>query len=236
MELGLLEDDRRAPATGEFIPSLTPLGWELRAALEPKLKKIDLRFPPGEEGIPGTSMSEPEAVYNEVVSKALREDNAAAAVIRRVVLRMHAVQQMLGFLYHVCRSTHVERNIVYERFFKAPFVRQFMDQEGIEEATQEASRRRCPFLLNLLEAINVIKQDRSSIIVKSLVLIPALVRPYVREAEEDSIRRLYALAKAWPDNSEALSPGDLSILRELFGANFLTEDYPLKNAFFLHDL
>lgn len=235
MELGILEDDRRAPPGDTFIPALTPLGRELRAALEPSLKAVDLSFPVEGDGIPSSSMRDNEEFYNNLVRTRLTADAAAGRVIRRTILGMHAVRQMLAFLYHVARRENVPRNFIYEGFFQAPFVKQFMDQEGIEEATPEASRRRCPFLLNLLSALGVVETERQNIRVTGLVLTPDLVRPYAREAQETSTRRLRALRDAWPDKADALSPEDLSIVRELFGADLLTSRYLFQQAQFAEE-
>jgi superfamily II DNA or RNA helicase len=236
MELGILEDDRRAPPEGEFIPQLTPLGHELRAALTPYLRKADLSFPLGADGIPTTTMAENEAFYNSILRKAIDDSSTTARVIRRTVLRMRAVEQMLAFLYQICRKVTVERSYIYDNFFQAPFVRQYLDQEGIEEATPEGARHRCPFLLNLVDALGVIEQERQSVKVNSLLLIPALVRSHAREDEEAAIQRLAALEAAWPDKATSLSGEDLSILRELFGGEFLAGKYPIKTAVFLKEL
>lgn len=236
MELAILEDDRRAPPGDLFIPELTPLGRELRAALEPSLRGVDLSFPVEEDGIPSSSMRENEEFYNSLVRSRVNADPAAARVIRRTILGMHAVRQMLAFLYHVARRENVPRSFIYEGFFQAPFVKQFMDQEGIEEATPEASRRRCPFLLNLLAALGVVETERQNIRVTGLVLTADLVRPYAREAQETSAHRLRAVRDAWPDKADALPPDDLSIVRELFGADFLTPRYLFKQAQFIEEL
>jgi superfamily II DNA or RNA helicase len=236
MELGILEDDRRAPPDGEFVPELTALGHELREALAPYLRKSEMNFPMDKDGIPGTTMSENEAHFNSVPQGAITQDAKAASVIRRTALRMPAVQQMLAFLYHVCRKTEIDRSYIYKDFFETPFVRQFLDQEGIEEPTEEGARHRVPYLLNLLDAVGAIEQDHKTVKVKSLLLIPALVRPHARDEEEASIRRLVALKAAWPDKVDALPADDLSILRELFGANFLTAKYPIQKALFIKEL
>ncbi len=39
---------------------------------------------------------------------------------------------------------------------------------------------------------------------------------------------LDATQEAWPDKADTMKPGDLSVVREAFGANFLTKDYFLK--------
>ena len=102
-----------------------------------------------------------------------------------------------------------------------------MEQEGIEEATPEASKPRCPFLLNLLDALGLIESARSAITVRQLVITPDMVRPYAGKDEAHSRRRAQAMRAAWPDHPEALSAEDESILRELFGAGLFTPAYPL---------
>ena len=118
---------------------------------------------------------------------------------------------------------------LYEQFFEAPFVKQYCDQEGIEEATLSASQHRCPFLLNILDACGLIEAGRGSITVKKLALMPSLVRPHSREEEEKSVARVKAVEKAWRNHADRLNSEDLSILRELFGPTFLTDSYHLKD-------
>ncbi|CAM9920646.1 unnamed protein product, partial [Chrysoparadoxa australica] len=60
MELGLLEDDRRASSEGEFIPALTPAGRELRSVLESRLAQMDLAFPVDADGLPSSRMADDE--------------------------------------------------------------------------------------------------------------------------------------------------------------------------------
>lgn len=45
---------------------------------------------------------------------------------------------------------------------------------------------------------------------------------------KEANRRIEALQQAWPAAAEAVTSEDLSILRELFGAEFLTGQYFLK--------
>ncbi len=226
-ELGLLRDDRVTPGNEDVFPELTPLGHEVRSALLPVLRQLDLTLPPGGEGIPSSRMKESERVYNGAVRSRIDADAAAAKIIRRTILGMPAARQMLAFLYHVARRETVARSFIYENFFQTPFVQRFMEQEGIEEASPAASRRRCPFLLNLLDALGAIDSGSGDITVRQVVVTPDLVRPYAGEDEARSRNRAQAMAAAWPDRSETLSSEDLSILRELFGAEIFTPSYPL---------
>ena len=119
---------------------------------------------------------------------------------------------------------------------KAPFVPQYCDEERIEAATLSGAEHRCPFLLNILDAFDIIDAKGDEIRVKEIVLTTMLVRPHRREAEADSRKRLRKLAEAWPSSPEVLSSEDSSILSELFGPEFLTEPYYLKKLTILEDL
>ena len=131
----------------------------------------------------------------------------------------------MAFLYHVVRERNIQKNRIYTEFFTTPFVKRFCEQEGIEEATLEAAKHRCPFLLNVLEACGVITNERATISVHKLMLTPSLVQPYAREDRALTIERFEKVKAAWPYNTGVLSSEDLSIVRELFGANFLTPNY-----------
>lgn len=169
MELGILPDDRHYSKDETYTLELTLFGKKLYSTLSPTLKKLDLDFPRGDNGIPQSRMSEDELTYNAATRKFIAKKRAVRDTVFKVFLRMHAVQQMLAYLYHVCREPEISRNQIYSDFFKTPFVKQFCDQEGIEIASQEASKRRCPFLLNILDACDVIEAQQKSITVKKLV-------------------------------------------------------------------
>lgn len=227
MELGLLEDDRTVAGDAPNVPALTPAGREFRSILELDLRKLDLSFH-FEGKSPSSQMAEDEGFYNNVLLQAASKSAEAKRIIRDVLLGMHAAQQMLAYLYQIERAATVTKSKIYDHFFQAPFVKRYCEQEGIEEATVEAAKHRCPFLLNILAACGVLELRRSEANILRLLLIPALVRTQHREDDAKTKARLNAVQKAWPNNAGTLLPEDLSILRELFGAQFLTPQYHLR--------
>ena len=229
MELGILPDDRRYSHDEEYPLTLTPKGRDILAALRPVLESLNLEFPRGDDGIPSTRMRDNEANYNETIRNLIDSSPEARKVFFSTFLNMSAVQQMMRFLYHVCQEPTIRRKTIYSQFFQAPFVKQFCDQEGIEEATETAAEHRCPFLLNILDACGIIESGRNEITIQRLLLMPTLVKPV--ETEDDAIAkaRLAVIRNAWPANADSMDPQNLSIVRELFGKNFLTDKYFLKN-------
>lgn len=101
---------------------------------------------------------------------------------------------------------------------------------SVLEATPEASRRRCPFLLNLLAAAGVVQTDRQKIHVIKFVLLPSLAKSSYGENEEQAAKRLRFVQAAWPNREADIPADDLSILRELFGKEFLTDEYVFQEA------
>ena len=87
----------------------------------------------------------------------------------KTFLEMHAVGLMLNYLYRVKRKKIITKNSIYQGFFNAPFIASYCDRNGIEAATDIGAEHRCPFLLNILESLGVIKQDRSNIEVLQFV-------------------------------------------------------------------
>ncbi|MBB5341993.1 DEAD/DEAH box helicase [Tunturiibacter gelidoferens] len=229
MELGIITDDREYPEGQQYTLELKPLGRELYRGLQPLFSTMQLDFPRGEDGIPSSRM-ENEASINREIRDYIGSNPAARTVVYRVFLQMHAVQQMLAFIYHIAQKATISRREIYEQFFQSPFVKQYCDQEGIEETTVTAAEHRCPFLLNILDACDIIQAERTDVIVKKLILFSALVKPFQSEEPERAVARLEALRSAWPDKPEVLTSEDLSILRELFGPAFLTADYHLSTA------
>lgn len=228
MELGLLMDVR-LPGTKEMPITLTPDGQMLASFLEPYLSEADVTFEVDDEGVYSSRMRLSDEESINIFRKMCADNADAKALVLRIFLGMSAVQQMLAYVFHVARASTITKKSIYENFFESPMVRQFHDRQGIEPATEEASKRRCPFLLNILAALDVLDMQTSSVVVKKLLLMPELVRANRSETLDELRSRLINIEAAWPNSEDALPPLDLSIARELFGKNFLTGSYHLQD-------
>jgi hypothetical protein len=113
----------------------------------------------------------------------------------------------------------------YDSFFDSKPVRAFCDLMGIEVATHEGARHRCPYLINLLDACGIVTQSQTVVTTEKLALSPAMLVMDERSYDVGQ-RRLAAIVADWP--RARLPAGDLAELRELFGDDFLTEHYRLQ--------
>ncbi len=224
MELGIITDYRNYANDENYEPKLTVKGHYLYLCLKSELEKLNLTFELGDDGIPSTRMSN-EINYNHLIREQINNNQNIKEMIYKIFLNMSAVQQMLAFIYHVCRKKEIPRQEIYEQFFQAPFVKKFCDSEGIEIATLEASKRRCPFLLNILDSCGIIDQDRNKIYVNKLVLTPYLVKFDTKENENILIERIKEIINFYSGNQSNLS--QIVMLKELFSSDFLTENYYL---------
>jgi len=133
--------------------------------------------------------------------------------------------RILDFIGNYKRANQVRK-------WLATSTREIARNEGRErrKKTEEAARHRCPFLLNVLESCGVIEQDRRIVTMKKFLITANMVRSHRRESIEEAEARAASLHKSWPDNEAAIASADVSILRELFGRDFLTANYHLSEA------
>ena len=84
-----------------------------------------------------------------------------------ILENMSAVAQMKNFLVSVVVGEKVNKSLIYKEFFRYPDVLEFCDLVGIDPASEEGAKHRCPFLLNILESIGFIEQGRSEVTLKA---------------------------------------------------------------------
>jgi superfamily II DNA or RNA helicase len=232
MELGILPDDRSFGIDEQVPLSLTPVGLELYEALRPLLNSLNLDFPQEADGIPSSTMELDAKEYNRQIREYLSDKPEQRKLVMRAFIKMPAVSQTLLYLYCVARAREVKRSAIYNEFFKTPFVAQFCDQEGVEEATDEAAKHRCPFLLNVLDAFGVVSQENGTITVQKLLICAATVRLDTSEKIAEAAARAHALWDAITGRAK-LTNEQTALLREHFGKEFLTDAYHLKDAEYL---
>jgi hypothetical protein len=245
MELGLVPDDREFGPGQTYPLELTAQGKRLYQALVPVINAVDLSFsseaddndleePENGNGAPVSDevmltwrMTVRPEEFNRAIWDYLQPNPVAKETVRQAFLSMPAASQMLNYLYRAERRLTVPKADIYRRFFALPEVKEYCDQHGVEIAT-ESARRRCPFLLNILESLGLLKQDRSTVTLQTFLAASVTLRMSPRESDHEVVERLQRLVTAWPDRAVGIPDEELSRLREAFGPDFLTQDYFLS--------
>lgn len=221
MEMGLLVDFRQQEDK-QFALQLTADGKSTFEALKPFLATFDFAFSTDTKAEQSWTMP-CENEVNGRIANFLRSNPSARSVVCSLLLKMPAVELMLRYLYSIQRKKTIAKQCVYSDFFKAPFVKCFLDEHGLDDPTDDVVCRRLPFLFNLLEATGVVEQDARSITILKFVVMPSLVRIDQKESIDVSTER----ARLIVNQSTSLSNDEVSWLRETYGADFLTQNYYL---------
>lgn len=234
MELGLLVDDRTLSKDQEFSLELTPKGEEFYNLLEPLINKLDLTFKDKEQSIPSWDMRVDVSLFNKEMRDFINDKPDIKERVRNIFLQMHAVQLMLNYLYRFERIQIISKAKIYSTFFKSPEVSRYCDQNGIEEATDEGAKHRCPFLLNILEAIGVLDNERNEVKILIFLASHQSLTLKEKESEDDIDKRISAIKEYISTGNITINENEASLLKESFGKDFMTESYFLKDFEFTY--
>ncbi len=234
MELGLIVDDRTLEENETFELKLNPKGYDFYRILKPVIEKVNLSFGSKKQNIPSWDMNTPVAKFNLVTRNFIKKSKNKKDKIRDMFLDMQAVRLMLNYLYRVERKMIIPKSNIYNGFFNSQEVSKYCDQNGIDVATEEGAKHRCPFLLNILEAIGVLENSRNNIELKLFLVSPKLLISESKEPDTLLKMRFDAIKKYYLKKSIELPRKELSILKELFGKNFLTSKYFLNRMEFIN--
>ena len=229
MEMGLLVDDRNFGPDEKYNLELTPEGKNLYSLLKPLIQKLDLSFSGGTEGIPSWDMNLKPQEFDVALWEFIKDDKDKREYVQKLFLSFHAVSQMLDYLYRIERKKTISKSAIYPGFFNAPFVKMYCDQNGIDVATEEGAKHRCPFLLNILESVGIITQTRSDISILKFLICKQTMQLQTKESEGAIINRIRNISDYLSGKIPKLESSEESLLKEAFGRDILTDKFYLSN-------
>ena len=227
MEIGLVVDDRDYGPDEKYTLDLTPEGKKLYEILKPMIDGIDLSFSKGDGDVPSWDMKVDTQEFNRNIWGYIQRNATHRDHVRRLFLNFSSVSQMLNYLYRIERKKQISKADIYSGFFKAPFVKLYCDQNGIEVATDESAKHRCPFLLNILEAIGVLSQSRSDISLQRFLICKETMQLQPKENDVVISNRINAISKFLSNKPMKINAEDESLLKEAYGASFLNVKFYL---------
>jgi len=210
----------------KYVLELTNEGEAVFKKLRSMLSSLDLSFIGSTSSRPSWRMTKNESYFNEKLKKFFDNNPNDKVVNRGRFLELEPVSQMLNYFYRIERKTNIKKSDIYKEFFKTPFVEQYCSEYGIEPATDESAKRRCPFILNILEALDFIKQKTSEIVLQTIVISPHTIRINKDETDQE-IRKRITNFMNFRESKQPLSSSDKSALKEVFGNDFLTQSFYL---------
>ncbi len=236
MEIGLIVDDRTLGNDEAFSLELTPKGKVFYQTLSPVINQINLTFKDKGGNVPSWEMVNSVQNFNLAIAEYIRKNTQSQKAISSIFLEMPAVNLMLNYLYRVERKVTTTKANIYSDFFRSPFVKQYCEQLGIETASAEGAKRRCPFLLNMLESIDVISINSSNITIKSFIISDKIISLDSKTNDKDIKEKRDAIISFSSNKEYKLSDAQTTSLRESFGKDFLTKNYHLKNYTIIYSM
>lgn len=223
MELGLIDDDRKYGLDEQYTLKLSIKGREIAKILKPLLDTIDLSFKSREEIT--WDMNTSTSQFNDLLKEYLNKNRSVKNRVFSLFMEMPAVYLMLNYIYRYERKINISKNDICSRFFKTPTMEIYCDRLGIEPATDEGAKHRCPFLLNILDALDIIEQTRSDIKIKKFIVTDKTFKINDDETTFDVISKIKKFEKYISDGKNEFSENEIVSLKETFGKEFLTKDY-----------
>lgn len=224
MELGLIDDDRAYRSDEPYNLKLSLKGKEIAYLLSPLLDSINFAFK--EKEYLTWEMQTSTNEFNQILKKFLNNNEFVKIKFQNLILKMPAVSQMLNHIYRYIQKNRCTKREIYLSFFKTPQMQLYCDRLGIEPATDSAAEHRCPFLLNLLEVLDIINQTRTEINIKKFIITQATFKTDNINNDNDIII-LMNKTKAYFDsnNTSYFTDEEKCELKETFGKDFLTKDF-----------
>lgn len=227
MEIGFLYDDRNPDeaADGITFTHLTPMGKELFDILKRNVTDPSFYdFREGGKTEVSWQMIHNESYFNDFVRTLPVADRNK---LEKSFLGMDAVKQMLIYLFRENKNkTDFVKSEVYSNYFNAPYVQHYFEMNGISIPTVEGAKHRLPFILNILAAFGIIEFIGAS---NFKVLRFPLVKVLFEEAKSEiDANDLLEATNAYFSSGKQPDQSTTIVLKQLFGADFLSENYSIK--------
>lgn len=161
MGMGLLTDDRKNGLDIKM-PELTDLGKQLYAILKPVIDAEDLSFKSKSKGF-SWEMTTSTTQFIEDIRVYLNKNHSIRKQYIGIMFNFDAIKQLLNFLYFDSRQLNITKANCYQLFIESLGVERYCESQGIEIPTAEGAKHRVPFLVTLLETMDIVNTDRSNI-------------------------------------------------------------------------
>jgi hypothetical protein len=221
--MGILVDFRQYGLADDFELAFTQEGHILYRKLKPLLDNMDLSFTSDDSWNMRCRSSVNQDIRNFLAGKP-----KSLIFVRKFLLEMDAVSLLLQYLYTVKKKSKILKSEIYDDFFEIPFVKNYLAHYGLKPPTHNIIIRRIPFLFNVLDALGIINQTQNEIEVLSFIPARKLMRFNASEKDDVIYDRISKLNLFAETGKNQFSADETALLRKIFGARFLTDEYYLK--------
>ena len=220
MGMGLLLDDRKIQE-GVSELQLTELGKSLYIILKDVIDQSNFALKTKEKGLSWEMVSAADS-FVSAIREHLKKDKNLRNDYVRIMLKTDAVQQALSYLYHDCRKAEMEKSVLYNNMFETEKVIKYCDMMGIEIPSEEGRKHRAPFIVSILETMDIVSTTRNNVKVERLSLIKSLF-----DGSGIPVNAINDIIQAIITCNEAGAKDYAEQCKEIFGGAIFTSDYYL---------
>lgn len=171
------------------------------------------------------TLRQSEDYFNTQILNYIDTNKAAFDLWINLMLNFDAFVQYLHVIYFEYRTIIIKKKKLYDGFFESPFVRRYIDNNGIKESKGTNAAHRVPLLSNIAASIGLIDIQRSTIAVKKILLNSTLLR--ISDADNNEcINERLRLAK-YPQKTS--TSNEVEAMKELFGPDFGTKNFKFNS-------
>lgn len=228
MEMGLVVDDRNFGQNEKYSLELTPEGKEFYKLFKPLIERINFSFSKEKQKTQSWDMKLNPQEFNILLWGFVKKDKEKREYLQKLFLGIPAVSQMLDYLYRIERRKSIPKSSIYSGFFRAPSVKMYCDQNGIDIATKEGAKHRCPFLINILESIGIVSQTKNEVTLLKFLICKQTMQLQPKESDGKISERIKNVGNYVKGKIKQLNSEEISLLKEAFGNTFLTEKFYLS--------
>lgn len=230
MELGLIKDDR-IEGDSRCYKELTPLGMQWFAHL--KKLESESSFPSDFYDFVGRwRMKHNAGYYIDFVNKLENIAPQFFKLIRYTLLKTDSIHHFIKFFIHEKKTNNVDNHTIYAEYFQTGYVRDFFDEKGLRQASRTSAEHRLPILIALLESIGIMKGYLTP--QNEILKLPLFLELFGEDDEIEGTKRQrrnlvisYYSQRIEDPNYSMSSSDNVDKLRDLFGSDFLTPNYPI---------
>lgn len=228
MELGLIVDDRKVEDKEDksVYQNLTKKGEVLYKILKKYASDPSFfEFKDSSKVKVSWEMIHKEQYFNDFIKNLPLSEKEE---LMSIFFNMDAVQHLCKYLFHENQNKQdFIRREVYDGYFDTPFIKEYFEINGIKQDSDRGAERRLPFIINILESFEVVKFVNRSMF--KVVKLPKVSFLYSNKVENQA-RNKEAVEKYYSSSGRILPESiTLTELRSLFGKDFLTDNYFVKN-------
>lgn len=216
MEMGLLVDQRNKQNVSKL--ALTSFGKEFYNTFYDLIKCLELNTK--ENGTVSWTMNVSADTIVQKMKQYVNKNNDAKLSMEALLQKFPAAQQVMKIIYSDLKEQQeFSKNKLYTALYDSSVIDDYCNFMGVDAPSAEAWKHRAPFLIGILEILNILSTNRSNIMVPDFVVTDFMVKLKSDDNEKELQDRVHRTIHGRLTDKEILE------FRIRYGKDFETDKF-----------